>query len=135
MRIRWVLMGLVLGMAGCPAKICCTLDGDVVVEGEAECKAQGGASIALYVCDGVGDPDVDPDTDDTDQAVNETRETLCDDFCAAEQTACPSDVACLKSCNEECPTGPSRADVDCAELNADDTCDAFNQAGCWDFCS
>lgn len=133
---RRMVLGLGLALGGCSqATICCTLDGNVEIVGEAACLEQGGADVALYVCDGVGDPDVDPTPDDP---VAETREQLCEDFCAAEQTACPTDDACLHSCLESCPSGPTASDVTCAEdaVAAGATCQEFGADWlCWTFCS
>lgn len=86
------------------------------------------------VCvDGTCDTEIGTDGPGT-TAIPEDRAGRCALFCEAEQTVCPSDVACLESCEDHCPTGPSEEEVVCAQNAAADgvECADFD---CWGFCS
>jgi hypothetical protein len=99
--------------------------------------------LALVACNDEGSascPDGDcPSTIPTDQApptqtIPEDRDGRCDLFCAASEEVCPQDTACLHSCSDVCPEGPSEQDVYCAQDAAASglTCADFD---CWGFCS
>lgn len=66
--------------------------------------------------------------------VPDDRAGRCALFCEAALVSCPTDTACLESCNDHCPVGPSEEDVWCAQ-DAAAAGLACNEFDCWGFCS
>lgn len=96
----------------------------------AACKDQGTPCAGAFCDSGIPtDPTPTPST-----TIPEDREGRCELFCASEMEVCPSDTACLESCVDHCPTGPSEQEVWCAQDAAAGglTCAEFD---CWGFCS
>lgn len=108
--------------------VCCVRDnGDPVLSERGVCEEYELSVVADYVCDGLTDIDLTPndDTDTSDPAVDEAL-VLCQRFCAAEMALCPTDAACMESCQHSaCP--PDEAAITCAEGSAD--CRAVGD--CW----
>lgn len=116
---------LVLGtwLAGCTS-FCCEYATGVWWASEASCEADGGVRTDDFVCEVQGDPDAVPTPGDP---VNEGLVT-CAAFCEALQAACPSDTACVHSC-ETSTTPPDDEALTCAQAATD--CPTTNP--CWDF--
>lgn len=143
--VAWWAIGWTGGCARDEDLVCCS-DGASIgwATSDAACGDLGGDPVEPDVCDGLPTDHVfatssEPPSSSTptptpSSTTPPSRSELCAAFCAAEQSVCPTDTACVHSCEVECPTGPSEQDVACAEAAADAAV-ACGDFDCWGFCS
>jgi hypothetical protein len=128
--IKALWLALVVSAVGCKTDVVCCMrsNGMPVLSQRGVCAEREVPVVSRDVCDGIPDVDLtwdDEDTDIPDPTVDEEL-VRCQRFCAAEVALCPSDAACLESC-EHSACAPDEAAITCAE----DAADCVAVGVCW----